>query len=183
MLKLIKAAPVAGFMAFFAVSAVYALNVDQTRIVPARTCQVGQNVCYYRLTINYNDPRIGTGQWFGTLPQNAYILRIDADVTTAFNAATTNLLTLGATAASANEIVADCSTATACISDHTTTIAAGISHLTTAAGLALAITGNTTYQTALNGAVPLYAKYAQTGTAASTGSVTFVIEYTKNDDM
>ena len=183
MFKHLKAGLVAGFLVIVGLAAAMALNVDQNRIIPARFCSTAQNVCYYRLTINYNDPRISTGQWFGTLPQNAYILAIDADVTTAFNAQTTNLVTLGVTSASSNEIVADCGTATACISNHTTTIATGISHLTTAAGLGVAITGNSTYQTVLNGAVPLYAKYAQTGNAATTGSVTFVITYTKNDDL
>jgi hypothetical protein len=154
-----------------------------TKIIPARTCEATQNLCYIRVTFNYNDSQIKNGIWFATLPKNAYILSIDAYVTTAFNAATTNVFTIGATKTSANEIMADCGTATACISNNTTTIATGISHLTTAAGLGTLITGNSTYQTALSSGVPLYAKYTQTGTAASTGVVVFIITFAKDDDM
>ena len=159
-----------------------ALVTDPNKIITTRDCGGEQNLCFLRVTVNFNDPGIASGVWFATVPKNAYILAIDVSVTTAFNAATTNLLTLGATKSSANEIVADCGTATACVSNHTTTIGTGISHLTTAAGLATAITGNTTYQTALNGDVPLYAKFAQTGTAATTGVATFVIIYAANID-
>ena len=159
--------------------AAYALNVDQNRVIPARQTG-GQVVNTYRLTINFNDPNIKTGQLFGTLPANSYILAIDSDVTTAFNAATTNVLTLGTTSASANELVADGGTATANISNNTTTIATGILHLTTALGLGVAISGGSTW-TGKN--MPLYAKYTQTGTAATTGSVTIVITYIPNADM
>lgn len=180
-----KAAVFAGILLFGAslTMPVMALNVDQNRNVSERNCSATQNVCYVRVTINYNDPRISTGQWFATLPKNAYILQIDSDVTTAFNATTTNVLTIGATKASSNEIIADGGSSTANISNSTTTIATGILHLTTALGLGLAITGNTTYQTAANGAVPIYAKYTQTGTAATTGAVTIIITFIKNDDL
>ena len=153
------------------------------KLIPPRECSAAQNLCYIRATVNYNDPNIASGVWFSTLPKNAYIMAIDVDVTTAFNAGTTNLLTLGATKASANEIMADCSTATACVSNHTTTIATGVSHLTTAAGLAVAITGSSTYQTAQNGGTPIYAKFAQTGTAATTGVAVIVITYAMNNDQ
>lgn len=188
MLKnLFKSALAAALLASSALSPALAYTIDPAvysgqKIIPERTCGGHQSPCYIRTTFNYNDSNIANGVWFATVPKNAYILAIDASVTTAFNAATTNLFTIGATKASANEVVADCATATACISNHTTTIATGISHLTTAAGLGTAITGNATYQTQLNGAVPLYAKFAQTGTAASTGVVTFVIVYTLDDD-
>lgn len=150
----------------------YALNVDQNRIVSARVYPY-QMVHYYRLTVNYNDPRISTGQLFGSLPKNAYILSIDADVTTAFNAVTTNVLTIGATSANANEISASGTLAPGTL---------GIQHLTTAAGLGVAVTGNPTYQNS-NGDVGLYVKYTQTGTAATAGSVTIVIAYVPNNDM
>ena len=161
-----------------AASPAFAVYNDQTRNFPARTCN--QGLTYQRLTVNYNDPNISTGQRFGTLPANAYITSIDVHVTTAFNAATTNLLTIGTTSASSNELVADCGTATACVSNHTTTIATGVSHLTTAAGVGLAVSGGGTW-TGLN--MPLYVKYAQTGTAATAGSATFVIGYACNDDQ
>lgn len=148
-----------------------ALVTDPNKIIPSRSCGSTQNTCYERVTVNFNDPRISSGVWFATIPKNAFITAIDAYVVTAFNAASTNVLTVGATA-TANEVVASGITAGT----------PGVYHLTTAAGLATAVTSNTTYQTALNGNVPLYVKYAQTGTAATAGVVTIVIQYAKNDD-
>ena len=153
-----------------------ALYNDQTRkylprIIPEQAVQ------YYRFTLNFNDPNISTGQVFGALGCNAYILTMDAYVTTAFNAGTTNVVTVGATSASANEIIA---------SGTITPGSTGVQHLTSAAGLGTAITSNATYQQ--NGGVvpcyvPLYAKYAQTGTAATAGAVTVIIAYVPNNDM
>ena len=141
-----------------------ALLVDQTRIFNPRQTP-DQQLSYYRLTINFNDQNIGLGQQFGALPNSAYIDHIDAYVTTAFNAATTNVVTIGTTKANANEIVASGITAG--------TI--GVYHLTSAAGLGLAVT---------NGVVaPLFAKYAQTGTAATAGSVTIIIAFAANNDL
>lgn len=142
----------------------FALYNDQTRIF-SRRFYSDYHPTYYRVTINYNDPSISTGQAFGAIGQNAFIKAIDCHVTTAFNAATTNVITFGTTSASANEIVASGITA------GTT----GIYHLTSAAGLGVAATASAD--------VTLYAKYAQTGTAATAGSVTCVIEYVPNNDM
>ena len=178
MLKKLLRTSVAAAVLAMAASPAFAVYNDQTRNFPARTCN--QGLTYQRLTVNYNDPNISTGQRFGTLPANAYIMSIDVHVTTAFNAATTNLLTIGTTSANSNELVADCGTATACVSNHTTTIATGVSHLTTAAGVGLAVSGGGTW-TGLS--MPLYVKYAQTGTAATAGSATFVIGYACNDDQ
>jgi hypothetical protein len=55
-------------------------------------------------------------------------------------------------------------------------------HLTAAAGIGLTVTSNATYQTALNGGVPIYAKYTQTGTAATTGSITLILAFIPNND-
>src|ERR1700683_1393413 len=101
--KLIKSALAALLFAALALSPSFALVTDPQKIIPMRNCDRPQNPCYYRLTVNFNDPRIASGVWFGTIGQNAYILTIDAQVVTAFNAGTTNTITVGATAASANE--------------------------------------------------------------------------------
>lgn len=169
--KLIKSAIGAALLASFAFVPANALVTDPNKTIPARTCELSQQVCYFRVTVNFNDPRIASGVWFGTIPKNSFITAIDAQVVTAFNAGTTNVITVGATA-TANEIVASGITAAT----------PGIYHLTTAAGLGNLITNNTTYQTALNGDVPLYVKYAQTGTAATTGQVIIVIQFAKNND-
>ena len=151
-------------LSVFAVTTAFALVQDQTRIFPQRQL-TEQAVNYYRMTINFNDPNIGLGQQFGALPANAYIYAIDAYVTVAFTAGSTNTITLGTTKASANEIVASGITAAT----------PGVYHLTSAAGLGLAVTSGT--------AVNLWAKYAQTGTAAGTGAVTIVIAFMPNNDM
>lgn len=175
MLKLLKTAVLSAALLAFSLVGASALYVDQTKIPPARDFHT-QMVHYYRLTINWNDAFFPTAQRFGTLPNNAYILSIDADVTTAFNAGTTNVITIGATLSSHNEIVASGITAGS----------TGIYHLTSAAGLGVAVTGNSSYQNSSNSAilgVPLYADYVQTGTAATAGSVTIVIAYVPNNDL
>lgn len=165
--KLPALASAVALCAIFALASLmpsHALQVDQTRTMVARQL-TEQAVNYYRLTINWNDQNIASGQAFGALPAGAYVLSIDAYVTTAFNAGTTNVVTLGTSKSSANEVVASGITAGT----------AGVYHLTSAAGLGLAVT---------NGVSPtLYAKYAQTGNAATAGSVTIVIAYVPNNDM
>lgn len=146
-----------------------ALQVDQTRIFNPRQTP-DQQISYYRLTINFNDQNIGLAQQFGALPANAYVFAIDAYVNTAFNAGTTNVITIGTTKANANEIVASGITAGT----------PGVYHLTSAAGLGTAVSMGGTW---LNASMPLFAKYAQTGTAATTGSVVIVIAFISNNDL
>lgn len=149
-----------------------ALLVDQTRIFNPRQL-TEQAVNYYRITVNFNDQNIGAAQQFGQLPSNAYILAIDAYVNTAFNAGTTNAVTIGTTKANSNEIVATGI-------NGTTSIAVGVLHLTSAAGLGTAVSMGGTW---LNLPMPLFVKYAQTGTAATTGQVVIVITYMPNNDL
>lgn len=146
---------------------VAALQVDQTRIFPPRQL-TEQAVHTYRITVNFNDQGISAGQQFGALPAGAYIHAIDAYVTTAFNAATTNVITLGTTKANANEIVASGISGIP--------LATGVLHLTSAAGLGMAVTNVAT-------PIPLFVKYAQTGAAATTGQIVIVITYVPNNDM
>lgn len=148
----------------FAPVASFALTVDQSRIMNKRF-DGSYNPNYYRVTINFNDQNIGSGQAFGALGKASYIHSVDCYVSTAFNAGTTNVITFGTSAASANEIVASGITAAT----------PGVYHLTSAAGLGLAATASSD--------TTLYAKYAQTGTAATTGSVTCVIQFIPNNDM
>jgi hypothetical protein len=193
--KLATALAIAMAFVFAPIISASAYTIDPqvyagTKLIPSRSCSDTQNVCYTRVTLNFSDANIKNGIWFASIPASAYILAIDADTTTAWNATTTNVLTLGVTQASANELMADCGTATACLSNSTTTIATGVVHLTTAAGLGVAVTANTSLQKAYSSSgtsvVPaylaLYAKYTQTGTAATTGSTTFVITWAKSDD-
>lgn len=159
----------AGLLAFFAAGAAFALNVDQTRNMVKRYDPDSYHPNYYRVTINYNDKNISAGQAFGALGQNEYIRNVDCHVTTAFNAGTNNFLSLG-TSTAANEIVAS-SGANASITPGTT----GIYHLASAAGLGVAATSAAD--------VTLYAKYSQSGTAASAGQAVCIIETVPNNDM
>jgi len=161
------ALPILAALAFALIPAtkVSALQVDQTRIMNKRFDPDGYHPSYYRVTVNFNDPGIASGQAFGALGKNEFIKAIDCHVTTAFNAVSSNTITFGTTATSANEIVGSGITAGT----------PGIYHLTSAAGLGVAATSAAD--------VTLYAKYAQTGTAATTGAVTCVIEFVPNNDM
>jgi len=151
-------------LAVFAMGGAYALQVDQTRIMSKR--YVGsQQLTYYRLTLNFNDPNISTAQMFGALGKNWYIDHIDCHVTTTFNAATTNVVTFG-TSSAANEIMG---------ASDLNEASATVQHLTSALGLGLNATSAAD--------VTLFAKYAQTGPAATQGSVTCVIAYVPNDDL
>ena len=135
---------------------------------PNKTPQVRnfgwQQIQYLRATINYNDPGILTGLGFAKLPQYAFITSIAHHVETAFNAGTTNPVSIGTTAANANEILAA-----------TAMTATGYTADTAAAGLGIAATAA--------GDVTVYAKYAPTGGAASAGKVHVVIGYVLNNDL
>ena len=155
----------AALLSLFAIGAAFALQVDQTRIMNKRFDPDGYHPTYYRVSINYNDTNISAGQAFGALGKNEFIKAIDCHVTTAFNAASTNVVTFGTTAASANEIVASGITAGT----------QGVYHLTAALGLGVNATSAAD--------VTLYAKYAQTGPAATAGTVICVIEAVPNNDM
>lgn len=145
--------------------AAFALNVDQTRTPQARVLRTQQTM-YYRLQINYNDPRISTPQVFGKLLQNTFVNRIMCEVATAFNASTTNVVTLGVTSPNANEL----------------TGAAGVTPGTPGIyDITAANTRGTAWTSVAD--VLLYAKYTQTGTAATAGQANCVIEFTPNNDM
>ena len=151
-----------GLGALVACTAAYALNVDQNRTPPVRL-NTTQQVGYYRLTVNYNDPNISTAQRFGTLPSGSFITGVFCEVVTAFNAASTNVFTLGTTS-TANELVA-----AGDVTEGTT----GIYVASRGLGRSLTASGDTA----------LYAKYTQTGTAATAGVATCVITYIPNNDM
>lgn len=160
-----RKAVMAAALSAFAVTAAFALSVDQTRIMSKRDIGT-QQLHYYRLTINFNDSGIAAAQQFGALGQNWYIHSIDCHVTTAFNASTTNVVTIGTTKTSANEVFG-----TSDLNEASATV----QHLTSALGLGLNATSAAD--------VTLWAKYTQSGTAATAGSVTCVISYAPNNDM
>lgn len=110
-------------------------------------------------TVNFGDVGIATGNGFDNyLPQGAFIENVLVEIVTAFNAVTTNVLTVGTNSANFDNIVA------AGDVDET---ALGVTQVTRALGRSLTAAGD----------VLPYAKYTQTGTAASAGQAIIVIFY------
>lgn len=165
-MKLLKTKMVAAVAAVLVASgvAIALPNLLGNTTIPTRQATT-QQTNYYRVTVNYNDANIASGVKFGRLPSNAFVSKIECYVSTVFNASTTNVLTFG-TSTTATELVA---------SGDINEASATYQNLTTAAGLGLAATSA--------GEVDLYAKYAQTGTAATAGAATCVFSYVPNNDM
>lgn len=129
--------------------------LDPNRTFPARN-DGSNGVSFIRGVVNYNDANVGTYIQIGTIPQNSFILDTDVEVETAFNAATTNVLTFGTTSANANELVAGADVSEAGAAD--TVVGRGRGRSLTASG-----------------DVAVYMKYTQTGTAATAGKAHFCI--------
>lgn len=136
-----------------------------------------QEIRYYRKVVNFNDANIGSTTAppkFGRLPAGAFITDVTVEVSTAFNAVTTNVLTVGTTAANANEIVNAGDVNEGVIGVTKVTRALGTT-LTGGAGVGSAAP-------AVTSEVDLYVKYTQTGTAATAGVATILISYASNND-
>lgn len=133
--------------------------LDPNRTFPARNDNK-QTPLTIRATVNFNDANIATGFQIGTLPQNAVVQDVDVDIITAFNAVTTNVLTVGTTAASANELVA--------AGDVNEGATGNTGPITRGRGRALTSAGD----------VGVYVKYTQTGTVATAGQATITVTYT-----
>lgn len=121
-----------------------------------------QQVNYFRAAVSYNTPLIGTDGKvpLGTLPDGAIVVGLMVKVTQAFNAATTNVLTVGTAASNATVLAA---------SDVDETVID-----TTAAFVG--------YGYQASGDTPLFIVYTQTGTAASAGAATIILEYVPDND-
>lgn len=119
-------------------------------------------IAYISKAVAFNTPGIATAQTVevGHLPAGAVVTNALVVVTTAFNAATTNVLVVG-TGSSNNEFF-DASTSGSTVTEGTT----GGYNSAVALG----------YIAGANGEV-VYAQYTQTGTAATTGAATIVISY------
>ena len=110
-------------------------------------------------TINFNDPNIASGVAFDeSLPAGAFIISVTVEIVTAFNAGTTNVVTVGTNATNYNNIVA---------SGDVTPGTPGVAQIVRGLGRALAASADTA----------VFAKYSQTGTAATAGQAVVVIEY------
>ena len=121
-----------------------------------------QHDLYLRLTVNYNDSGVAVGKAFrAAIPAGALITSIYAYVVTAFNAGTTNVLTVGTNAATYNNI-----------------LASGTVPPATAGGVNTILT---TIPPLAADALP-YATYTYTGTAPTQGQVVYVVRYNVNND-
>lgn len=123
-----------------------------------------QQVGYLRFTVNYNDTGIASGNNKQWLPAGAIVDSTFIVVTTAFNAGTTNVLTVGIGAVN-NNIVA---------SGSVTPGTAGQTNGIAPTGLAV-------------GPLPadeqVNVTYTQTGTAATAGQAMVIIKYIPNNDL
>lgn len=115
-------------------------------------------VQYITETARFNTLGIGTADTVlvGTLPAGAQILSCIVRVTAVFNAATTNVLTVGTSAGSNADIVG---------AADVTEGSLGTVIVDTGAGLAFSAD------------TPIYVKYTQSGTAATTGAAVITITY------
>lgn len=150
-----------------AVPAALALNVDQNRNIPARQ-NLSQQESYYRITVNFSDP-FPASQKFGRLLQNTFITGIACHVTTAFNAGSTNVVTMGTSATGAELI--DGATSTKSINEASATY----QQITKIDTLGVSVTSAAD--------VDLYVRYVQTGTAATAGVVTCAINFIPDNDL
>lgn len=118
-------------------------------------------VGHIRRTVELGQSGLGDGIDIGTLEAGAIPLRAYAIIETVFNAGTTNVLVLG-TAADDDGLVTSANAAAGVLG-----IKAGTGALM---GVPLAV--DTTYK----------AKFTETGTAATTGKATLVVEFVNRRD-
>lgn len=124
-----------------------------------------QQVGYLRFKVNYNDAGIAAGAGKQWLPKGAIIVGTDMLVTTAFNAGTTNVLTVGSAAGSNADIVS----------------AAAENEAATGLTQNIAPSGN--MLAPLTADTQVFAQYTQTGTAATAGAAYVIIKYICDNDL
>lgn len=135
------------------------MATNTAQVVPAARQDPRQVTNTLKKTVNFNDPGIASGVAFdNALPAGAFIVRVLIEIVTVFNAVTTNVLTVGTNATTYNDIIA------AADANEGVT---GVTEVTRAYGRSLAATADK---------IP-FAKYTQTGTAATTGQAVIVIEF------
>lgn len=118
-----------------------------------------QQVHYLRRDLAFNTNGVAGGVLIGTLPAGSKITDVHIYVDTVFNAATTNVLQGGTTATGTNLFTS-------------TDAAAGTAGYKTAANAA-----NQGRGLVFAADTDLFVSYTQTGTAATTGAATIVVEF------
>lgn len=123
-----------------------------------------QQVHYLRFAVNYNDANIANGVGKQWLPRGAIITSTSVYIGTPFNAATTNVLTVGTTAGGSNLVAA------ADVDETTQAITNGVKPTGTALGPLAADT-------------QVFVTFAQTGAAATAGQAVVIVHYIPNNDL
>lgn len=138
------------------------MTTNTTPAFPPARQDPRQVVNTLKRTLNFNDPDIALASFANSLPQGAFITRVAVEIVTAFNAGTTNPITVGTNNPIANNL-----------------IAAGDNTPGTPGVYFIAGSGTTKLGRAFAAAAdaPVYATYIPTGTAPTTGQAVIVIEY------
>lgn len=124
-----------------------------------------QQVHYFRGSVSFDETGpITTGILRGTFPAGAIILGTDVMVDTVFNAASGQIFTIGTNSASWNNIVA-----AGDVDETAVALTQNIKPTSAALG---SLAANTDF----------YVKLTQSGTAATTGKLWYVIKYAPNND-
>jgi hypothetical protein len=149
-------------------------STSQRQPVP-RTFPTEQ-VAYVRTTFAFNScvqaANVCTVKLMNaSLPYNAVVLRVTANVMVAFNSTTSDVFILGTSAANANEL----------ISSGCNIHALGAVVCTTVTTPSNA-TGNTATQTGFNGGFDLFLKWTGGGGTPSAGLMSVIIEYIMPND-
>jgi len=125
---------------------------------------VPQTVCYMRKKVTFADAGVSGGIPVDWLRKGTRILGTTVYIDTAFNAATTNVLTVGINSTAYDNIVTNAQSIPA---------TPGIKQNLPPTGTALV---------ALAADSQVFVKYVQTGTAATTGDATIVIAFVNDRD-
>lgn len=133
--------------------------------MPTARRNSSQQVGYLRFKVNFNDASIATGNGKQTLPAGAIVIGTDVLVTTPFNAATTNVLSVGFEASTYANLAA------------AATVAAGT------AGLKQNIVPTGTALVPLAADSQVFALYTQTGAAATAGAAYVIVKYVYDNDL
>lgn len=144
------------------------------RSYPPRSFQT-QQTHYLRFTVDYSScaPAGNCTVKVGSLPYNAFLLRVYYQGEVAFGS-TTNLISLGTTAATAVNIMAAVTGFQALVAPVQGTIVAG--------NLGVVLTGNGIAQSGTLGGFDVYATLTFTGAAPTAGRAGFVLEYAAPND-
>lgn len=134
------------------------MTTNTTPSFPPARKDPRQVVNTLKRVLNYNDSDAALAGFANGLPSGAFIVSVQVYVVTAFNAGTTNPITVGTNATSYNNIAqsGDITNASATMSSPTR-------------GLGTAVTAS--------GDVAVYATYVPTGTAPTAGQAVIVITY------